>query len=230
MPRQFTIRDAHASFNDAQFIIDAFDSTLPHLAAAGNSGQWGTEPLSNKKGFSQGIHDTVAQSEKYRETGAGDPVRIFIAEAEDNQANAGSTANDGLARRVDGNGKALVSVGFVKILDERFVGYLKASDNLKDQVGPATEKGNFVFLQYLVTDHRVGDQRRGAGAALLQKVKEYATGRGWKTIWIDCWDGGNGQLVQYYVDRGFQIVGSFEDSDEGDETPWKGKLLRIDLA
>jgi hypothetical protein len=37
-------------------------------------------------------------------------------------------------------------------------------------------------------------------------------------------------LIRYYVNRGFQIVGSFEDSDETDETPWKGKLLRIDLT
>ncbi|KAM0341558.1 hypothetical protein ACHAPU_010008 [Fusarium lateritium] len=229
MPRQFSIRDARASFNDAQFIIDAFDSTLPHLAAAGNSGQWGTEPLSKKKGFIQGIHDTVAKSEKFLETGTGDPVRVFIAEVEDDHSSSDTSKVDGVARRVDEDGKVLVSVGFVKVLDQQFVSYLKASDGLKDVVLPASEKGRFVFLQYLVTDHRVGDKRRGAGAALLQKVKEYTAEHDWKTVWIDCWDGGNGQLVQYYVDRGFQIMGSFEDSDETDETPWKGKLLRIQL-
>jgi hypothetical protein len=36
--------------------------------------------------------------------------------------------------------------------------------------------------------------------------------------------------ARYYVDRGFKIMGSFEDSDETDETPWKGKLLRTDLT
>lgn len=34
---------------------------------------------------------------------------------------------------------------------------------------------------------------------------------------------------RYYVDRGFQIMGSFEDSQPGDVVPWTGKLLRIDL-
>ncbi|KIL96078.1 hypothetical protein FAVG1_00818 [Fusarium avenaceum] len=229
MPRQFYIRDARASFGDAQFIIDAFDSTLPHLAAAGNSGQWGKKPLSKKEGFIQGIHDTVAKSENFLESGTGDPVRVFIAETEDDQSGTETLRDDGLSRRLDKNGKFLVSVGFVKILNEQFVGYLKASESLKDVVTPATEKGKFVFLQYLVTDHRVGDQRRGAGATLIQKVKEYTAEHSWKTVWIDCWDGGNGQLVQYYVHRGFQVVGSFEDSDETDETPWKGKLLRTDL-
>jgi hypothetical protein len=42
MTAKFYIRNAEVSSIDAQFIIDAFDSTLPHLAAAGNIGQWGT--------------------------------------------------------------------------------------------------------------------------------------------------------------------------------------------
>jgi hypothetical protein len=138
-------------------------------------------------------------------------VRVFIAEVEDDSGSSGSLANDSLARRTDENGKALVSVGFVKVVDEQFVSYLEASDSLKDHVGPASEEGNFVFLQYLVTDHRVGDKRRGAGAALLQKVKDYAAEKGWKTIWLDCWDGGNGQLVQYVINitsqrRAFSIL------------------------
>lgn len=196
MPRQFFIRDADASFNDAQFIIDAFDSTIPHLVATGNSEQWGTEPLSKNEGHVRRMHEMVTKSDSFRKTGTGDPVRVFIAEVEDEKASSGSTADDNLTRRVDENGKTLLAVGFVEVLDEQFVKYLKASDSLKDCVGPALEKGNFTFLQYLVTDHRVGDQRRGAGAALLQKVKEYTVEKGWKTIWLDCWDGGNGQLVQ----------------------------------
>ena len=196
MSRSFSIRDADASLNDAQFILDAFDSTIPHLVATGNSEQWGTEPLSKKDGVVQRIHDTVAKSDTFRKTGTGEPIRLFIAEVEDDQASSGSTEDSSLARRVDENGKTFLSVGLVWILDEQFVDYLKETDSLKEHVGPASEKGNFVFLKYLVADHRVGDQRRGAGAALLGKVKEYALEKGWKTIWIDCWDGGNGQLVQ----------------------------------
>lgn len=201
MSRQFFIRDADALFNDAQFMIDAFDSTLPHLAATGNSEQWGTEPLSKKEGHVQRMHDTVAKSDNFRKTGTGEPLRVFIAEIEDDHVSSEYPSNDRLARRTDRNGKSFVPVGFVKVLDEQFVSYLKTSDDLKDHVGPALEKGNFVFLQYLVTDHRVGEKRRGAGAALLQKVKDYAAEKGWKTIWLDCWDGGNGQLVQYVTKK-----------------------------
>ncbi|KAF5024703.1 hypothetical protein F66182_3217 [Fusarium sp. NRRL 66182] len=229
MPNQFSVRDAGVSFNDAQFIIDAFDSTIPHLAATGNSEQWGIEPLSNQKGFIQKMHDFLAESEKFRETGAGNPMRIFIAEVHDDQVNQEITASDGLARRVDEKGNTLLSVGLAIVLDNTFVKYLQESDSVKDHIGPAMEKGNFVFLQYLVTDHRVGDRRKGAGTALLEKVKEYAIEHGWKAIWIDCWDGGNGQLVQYYVDRGFQIMGGFVLTHDKDGSKWKGKLLRIDL-
>ncbi|KAF9772727.1 hypothetical protein IL306_009554 [Fusarium sp. DS 682] len=229
MANHFSIRDASASLNDAQFMANAMDSTIPHLVAAGNSGQWGTEPLSKKESFLQKMHDAVSQSEEFHKTGTGDPVRIFIAEVEDDQADPKSTENENFSRRIDENGKVFLSVGFVRIVEEQFVPYLKTSESLKDQVGPAMGKGKFVFLQYLVTDHRVGDKRRGAGAALIQKVREYTLDRGWKTIWLDCWDGGNGQLVQYYVDQGFHIVGSFGD-DNGDGTVWNGKLFRMDLA
>uniref|UniRef100_A0A0D2Y1Z8 N-acetyltransferase domain-containing protein n=1 Tax=Fusarium oxysporum (strain Fo5176) TaxID=660025 RepID=A0A0D2Y1Z8_FUSOF len=218
MANKFSFHDASTSFNDAQFMADAMDSTIPHLVAAGNAGQWGTEPLSRKESFMQKMHDAVSKSEQFCETGAGDRERIFIAEVEDDQTSSGSTANGNLSRRVDENGKSFVSVGFVKLVEEQFA-----------LIEPALKKGKFVFLQYLVTDHRVGDRRRGAGAALLQKVKDYTLERGWKTIWLDCWDGGNGQLVQYYVDQGFHIMGSF-GNDHDDGSSWNGKLFRMDMA
>lgn len=192
------------------------------------------------------MHDAVSKSEQFCRTGTGDRERIFIAEVEDDQADSESTANGNLSRRVDDNGNPFLSVGFVKIVEEQFVSYLKETESLKAQVEPALKEGKFVFLQYLVTDHRVGDRRRGAGAALLQKVKDYTLERGWKTIWLDCWDGGNGQLVQYvprrtpstrfifngyryYVDQGFDIMGSFMDEGDDDGSSWNGKLFRMGL-
>ncbi|KAF5623877.1 hypothetical protein F52700_9893 [Fusarium sp. NRRL 52700] len=245
MANHFSFRDASASFNDAQFIADAMDSTIPHLVAAGNAGQWGTEPLSRQEIFMPKMHEAVSKSEQFCRTGTRDRERIFIADVEDDQTDSETSTNGNLSRRVDENGKSFVSVGFVKIVEEQFVSYLKESESLKAQVEPAMEKGKFVFLQYLVTDHRVGDKRRGAGAALLQKVKDYTLERDWKTIWLDCWDGGNGQLVQYvprstpstrfilnayryYVDQGFNIMGSFRIGNN-DGTSWNGKLFRMDL-
>ncbi|KAF4493708.1 hypothetical protein FAGAP_10161 [Fusarium agapanthi] len=197
MANQFTFRDASASCNDAQFIADAMDSTIPHLVAAGNAGQWGTEPLSKKESFMQKMHDAASKSDQFCKTGTGDRERIFIAEVEDDQTDSDSTANGNLSRRMDENGKSFVSVGFVKIVEEQF--------------------GKFVFLQYLVTDHRVGDRRRGAGAALLQRVKDYTLERGWKR---------SGLIAGM---EGFNIMGSFRDDDDDNGSSWNGKLFRMDL-
>ncbi|CAG9996130.1 unnamed protein product [Clonostachys byssicola] len=230
MTGHFHIRNAEVSFNDAQFIIDAFDSTLPHLAAAGNIEQWGTKPFSKRAGFAERIEDMVAKSESFYKTGTGHPVRVFIAEVEDDPGTASASTTAKLARRVDVDGKALVAVSFAIVLDERFVSYLQESESLKNHVGAALEKGNFVFLWYLVTDHRVIGKHRGAGNALIERVKHYASDHGRQAVWVDCWDGGNGLLVKYYVDRHFEIVEGFTISDTKNGTTWKGKLLRLDLS
>ncbi|CAG9942660.1 unnamed protein product [Clonostachys rosea f. rosea IK726] len=177
MTAKFYIRNAEVSSIDAQFIIDAFDSTLPHLAAAGNIGQ---------AGFAERIEDMVAKSESFYKTGTGHPIIVFIAEVEDDQGTVSASTTARLARRVDVNGKALVSVSFAIVLDERF----------KNHVGAALEKGNFVFLQYLVTDHRGIGKHRGAGNALIESSKPYASDHGRRTVWVDCWDGGDGLLVK----------------------------------
>ncbi|KAF4983568.1 hypothetical protein FZEAL_1047 [Fusarium zealandicum] len=228
MPSPFSIRDAVVSSHDAQFIADAFDSTIPHLTAAGNAAQWGTEPMSRRSGFHKTINDSLEQSERFRESGDGERVRVFIAEVEDDQdVAAGASTSDGLARRVDEHGRAYVAVGVAKILDEHFKDYVLEAEVLKPSVNAATEAGNFVFLDMLVTDHRVGNRRKGAGDALIQKTKEYAAEHGRKSIWLDCYAGG--KLVQYYVSKGFTPVAAF-DLPRPQAGIYKGQLLRMDLA
>lgn len=95
-PNVFHIRNAGLWPHDAGFMIAAFDSTIPHLAAGGNAGQWGVEPFSRKDGFIQETHDDVRLSEEYRLTGKGDPVRTFIAEVrvDDGNGSSGSNSNE----------------------------------------------------------------------------------------------------------------------------------------
>jgi len=95
-PNVFHIRNARLWPHDADFMIAAFDSTIPHLAAGGNAGQWGVEPFSRKDGFIQETHDDVRLSEEYRLTGKGDPVRTFIAEVrvDDGNGSSGSNSNE----------------------------------------------------------------------------------------------------------------------------------------
>ncbi|KAH6990305.1 hypothetical protein EDB80DRAFT_169021 [Ilyonectria destructans] len=226
MPGPFYIRDAAASSHDAQFIIDAFDSTIPHLAATGNAGQWGSEPFSRNPSFGQAIRDAVAQSENFRDTGHGERVRILIAEIEDD---ATGTLGDGLARRVDELGKTYVSVGAVKLRDDHFATHILSPTNLRPHVAAANEAGSFVFLDVLVADHRVDQRRKGVGVALVNKVKQYAIEHGKNTIWVDCWTGGTGRLVQYYEDMGFKPVDSFEIPSRNN-TVWEGKVFRMDLV
>ncbi|KAF4506241.1 hypothetical protein G6O67_006344 [Ophiocordyceps sinensis] len=47
--------------------------------------------------------------------------------------------------------------------------------------------GNFLYVHVIVTDHRVGSVRRGAGRALLDKTKEYARDRGMSAVYVDWW-------------------------------------------
>ncbi|KAH7127656.1 hypothetical protein EDB81DRAFT_146264 [Dactylonectria macrodidyma] len=228
MPGPFYIRDAAASSRDAQFIIDAFDSTIPHLTAAGSAAQWGTELFSKKPSFGQAIRDAVAQSENFRDTGHGERVRTFVAEVEDD-ATGNGTLDDGLARRVDELGKTYVSVGAVKLRDDHFATHMLSPKNLTPHVTAAMETGNFVFLDVLVADHRVDERRKGVGAALVNEVKKYATDHGKATIWIDCWAGGTGRLVQYYEDLGFEPVEDFELPTRNNAM-WQGKVFRMDLV
>ena len=95
-PNVFHIRNARLWPPAADSMIAAFDSTIPHLAAGGNAGQWGVEPFSRKDGFIQETHDDVRLSEEYRLTGKGDPVRTFIAEVrvDDGNGSSGSNSNE----------------------------------------------------------------------------------------------------------------------------------------
>lgn len=202
-PSPFHIRNVGESPHDAQFIIDAFDSTIPHLTAAGNTGQWGTEPFSKKARFCQATRDDVLQSERFRETGQGERRRTFIAEVEERATGATGTADaaytfDGgkLAWRMDELGKHYLAVGAVTLRDEHFAPHVLLSDDLKSHITEAKAIGNFVFLDVIVTDHRVGDRRKGAGAALIDRVKEYSIQHGKRTLWVDCWLGGTGKLAQ----------------------------------
>lgn len=199
----FHIRNAGTSPKDPRFIIDAFDSAIVHLTATGNAGQWGTEPFSKKASFVQAARDDVLQSEKFRETGEGERLRIFIAEVQDPTAGAAGAVDDayecqdnGLATRVDKLGNRYLAVGAVSLRDEHFAQHVLQSDDLRSHVAEAKAEGNFVFLDVLITDHRVDERRKGSGIALIEKVKQYAIENKKKSIWLDCWLGSDEKLAQ----------------------------------
>ncbi|KAF1731353.1 hypothetical protein CRV24_007537 [Beauveria bassiana] len=61
--QKFYVRLASLEGHDAQFIIAAFDSTLPHLAAIGSAEMWGEQPFSEREGFAQETIESVEESE-----------------------------------------------------------------------------------------------------------------------------------------------------------------------
>ncbi|KAF5618851.1 acyl n-acyltransferase [Fusarium tjaetaba] len=224
----FQIRDAGSGLRDAEFITAAFDSTLPFLNETGNTGQWGTVPFSKRDGFLQGTREDIKQSETFRLIGQGERRRIFIAEIE--ETHFGDDAVNLHRRKDHETGRTFVSVGAAMILDDEFANHTRSVTVLKPHIAAAEERAGFVFLDFLITDHRVPSaQRKGAGLALLEHVKTYASEYGKRAIFLDCWTGGTDKLVRYYESAGFSPVQDFEYKKKNGDV-WPGRLFRLDLA
>ncbi|KAF5696829.1 hypothetical protein FMUND_15587 [Fusarium mundagurra] len=224
----FKIRDAGSASEDAEFITTAFDSSLQFLKETGNAGQWGTIPFSQRPGFLEGTRDDIAQSETFQLSGQGERRRIFIAEIE--ETNFGDDALDLHRRKDHDTGKTFISVGAAMILDDEFASHTLSVPVLQPHIAAAEKRGGFVFLDFLVADHRVPSaQRKGAGLALLEHVKAYANEHGKLAIFLDCWTGGTDKLVRYYESAGFSPVQDFEYNKKNGDV-WPGRLFQLDLA
>ncbi|KAH7035652.1 uncharacterized protein B0I36DRAFT_95157 [Microdochium trichocladiopsis] len=257
-PPTFHIRPAGLSPADGEFIVDAFDSTLPYLASIGSEEMWGMQPFSEREGFTQETTEQVEQSRGLRPTPDGEVLRILICEAElpssptaaaaeaeqDGPADAAAAAQlslpEGVHVRVtEGGDRRFLSVGAAMLREDWVSSYLENQPHLglgKD--GPlrgggggrsaAAAAGGFVYLEVMVTDCRVGAYRRGAGAALLRGVRDYAAAHGKRTVYVDAWAGNGGKLASYYEKQGYQIVGEYKLSRKNGTT-WTGTLLRMDV-
>ncbi|KAJ2967693.1 hypothetical protein NQ176_g9538 [Zarea fungicola] len=168
----FNIRPAIVK--DGDFIIGAFDSVIPVLIAAGNEGQWGTELFSAKEGFSYSVCDDLIQSENLRVTGEGERIRTFIAEAD------------------------RTPVAFITIRERHFSQHITSLDALRNYVEEAESlPGGYLYIDVLIADQRVpASLRRGAGAALVDHVKQHTRDMGARDVYVDCWSGGDGKLVE----------------------------------
>ncbi|KAG9503565.1 hypothetical protein J7337_003516 [Fusarium musae] len=224
----FQIRDVGSGLRDAEFITVAFDSSLPFLDETGNAGQWGTVPFSERKGFLEATREDIKQSEIFKLSGQGERRRIFIAEIE--ETNSGTDLVELHRRKDDHTGKTFVSVGAAMILDDEFASHIRSIAVLEPYIAAAEKRGGFVFLDFLITDHRVPSaQRKGAGLALLDHVKTYASEHGKRGIFLDCWTGGTDKLVRYYESAGFSPVQDFEYNKKSGDV-WPGRLFRLDSA
>ncbi|KAL2878677.1 Kinesin- motor protein [Colletotrichum sp. CLE4] len=196
------VRNAGQIPHDADFIVKAFDSVLAPLAAMGSGEMWGSQPFSQKDGFVEENLKDVETSERYRTTGEGDALRIFIAEVEVGSSSAAAeiTPHDagldepGLRFRVAEDGKRYLSVGAAFVRTNWLPGHVKAQFK-QDKIRAELEgKRNFVYLDVVVTDFRAGRHRKGAGEALVRRAKEYGVEKGMQVLYVDAWAGNEKKL------------------------------------
>lgn len=181
---QFRIRHASSTGGDAQFIVAAFDSTLPYLASIGAGAMWGEKPFSEKDGFEEDTVGSVQKSESQE-----DPSRIFIAEVDSLGA---VDSDDGAAPGDDErSAKKPVRVGSAMIREDSLPSYITDRQEMKPEVDGAKD---FLFLEVVISDYRTGPLHKGAGAALIEAIKRYGREKNKNTLYVDCWAGNSGKL------------------------------------
>ncbi|KAH6657089.1 hypothetical protein BKA67DRAFT_532319 [Truncatella angustata] len=224
----FVIREICENPQDGDFILAAFDAALPHLASTGSSGQWGSQPFSERSGSHKRVHDWVAASEAFRLGREGSAaMRLFIAEVEIHDDSDLDLA--GLSVRRDAHGKRFLSVAAATVREHWWPGYIEKFEELKPIVDEANARGASFYLEALISDFRTGKARKGAGRALMQAIRDYSISRGAKELFLDCWAGNSGNLVKFYVANGFTPVADFLGKQDNKED-WPGKLLRLQLG
>lgn len=174
---KFRIRSASLASDDAQFIVAAFDSTLPYLASIGAGGMWGEQPFSQKDGFVQDTSDSIQKSEQNENA-----TKVLIAEIE-----SPDSVHRGGHNKAE---KELTRVGAATILDS-LPSYLTARQELKTEI----DKGKkFLYLEVIISDFRTDPLHKGAGAALIEAVKSHGRMNKYDTLYVDCWAGNGGKL------------------------------------
>jgi hypothetical protein len=188
---EFHLRHA-SSLEDADYILAALDSSLPQLELKGSGQQWGMQPMSERPEKVEVVRNAVRDALLYREKGEGVYVEAFIAEAETKPVILSEA--EAIVRTSE-DGKSLVQTGTMVTTDV-FNGYLRDMEGLRSVVEEAERKKDFLFVKLLVSDYRAGQARKGAGAALVERVRRRAGELGKKSVYVDCWGGNGGKLVK----------------------------------
>ncbi|KAI0602335.1 hypothetical protein F4775DRAFT_602289 [Biscogniauxia sp. FL1348] len=209
------------------FIIEAFDSTLPYLESIGSGEQWGSAPFSQKAGFAAETQQQVRQSTTYDFTGQGEAIRVLIAETltADKPRNILDMSRHCRYYHGYTDSRWILPVGAMVLRDGWMPDYLISQAHL--DLTSAADDG-FVYIEVMVTDHRAGETRKGAGRALIQAAIEYAKQKGKKRVYVDGWAGNERKLIEYYARNGFSVVGDYQ-LERAKGATWTGTLLMMDV-
>ncbi|KAI1423677.1 acetyltransferase [Xylaria sp. FL1777] len=222
----FHIRGLEEGLGDDQFMIDAFNASLVHLASIGSGGQWGSEPFSERPDVEDRAK-IFKQALRYQTTGEGEPRLIFIIEAEI-PSSAVDELPASLKVRTDDAGRKLLPVGTVMLSEGIYAHYMSHffhQDPIKKELDGTRD---YLYLEALITDYRAGPWRAGAGAALIEHSRQFCRERGKRIIYIDSYAGNDGKLVRYYEKQGFSLVDYFE-GPKPDGSMWPGAFYRMDV-
>ncbi|GKT91568.1 acetyltransferase [Colletotrichum tofieldiae] len=207
------LREGGTLPHDDTFIVEAFDSTISYLEEIGSGQMWGSQPFSEKEGFVEETAKDVRTSEKYRTTGEGDALRVFLAEVVVEPSamplSNSTTQPPGPRYWAADDGTRMISVG--RCSSAR-IGYLNMS--------------SLSFTSMLSAPS--WRETRGSGEALVRKAKDYGLEKGMKALYVDAWAGNGRRLVEFYEKQGFSIVSDFE-MKRANGTIWQGTLLRAEL-
>ncbi|GAP84564.1 putative kinesin motor domain-containing protein [Rosellinia necatrix] len=221
----FHVRGVGEVLEDGQFILGAFDASLHQLAAIGSGGQWGSTPFSERPDTWERIK--IEQAKRYQSTGEGEPVRIFIVEAEVPPA-AVDELPPSVRIRTDEAGRRLLAVGSVMLSHGMYPHYLGPHFDKEPIKKELDGTSAYVYLEALITDYRAGPWRKGAGAALIEHARRYCLEKSLHILYGDCYAGNDRKLVNYYEGQGFHVVSDFE-GPAPDGSIWRGAFFRTDV-
>lgn len=104
-------------------------------------------------------------------------------------------------------------------IDGTSTGMLHISESPPSYAPPTQERE--LYVHFLVASRDYAG--RGIGRTLLDFARDQARQRGIKLVRVDCWAGGDGALVRYYVGAGFTRTTEFSLGE------WQGQVFEQHL-
>lgn len=214
----FQIRAATLAAGDDKRLVAFIDSQLPWLASQGSHDQWGEQEGAKDAEVLERYRETVRRSESSTDQSLGSNwCQASIAEADVPAGDLSAEQTCFMREAVDGESCG-VPVGGM-ILEGKPAPYVSSQLLAQDDKAP------FIYMKTLVSDRRLPSFSKGVGAALIAHARTVAAQLGVRRICCDCWRGNYRKLVNYYQRLGFEVLGDFEDEEDG----WIGTVLEMRL-
>ncbi|KAK6335725.1 hypothetical protein TWF730_003103 [Orbilia blumenaviensis] len=222
----FKFRPATLAANDDSWFVEAWDSTLPYLASIGSTSQWRYIP-SQLPGAVDKVKKLIADSDisaaKYPVSSPdilknGQPpldwTKAYVASVEISKEDVPNALRD---KYLSTEGDTVTIPVGAMVLQATSPQYTRTVIPEQDEREP------FVYLVFLMTDHRAGGLAKGSGSALLTIAKQEVTKLGLARLCGDCWRGNGRKLVGYYDGQGLKAIGDFDVPKSEDEV-WEGAV------